>query len=399
MTRGRCARDGAPSHDRGSAPRTKEQPCPHPHDPGQATAAAVAVALVPSVAAVADAGRRRPRRAAPARPGRAAGGDLRRRPRVRRVLRRRPATAARDQAASSSRSPSQPVEGFSAIVDGRRHGEYLAMADNGFGTKANSLDFLIRAYYVEPDFKTAARRHPARSPSATTSSSAIPDGADRVPDRQRGHARAAADRRRHRPRVDAARPQRRPVGRRRVRPVDPALRRRRRAARGADRAARRPACRRTTRASAAQPATPAQQPGHRGDGDHAERPVPLRRARGRRSSPTPTERAGGSTSTTSATRPFTGTSGTYHVETPTSTFVADAQALDRHRLLVIERDGGRGLTAQFRTVYEVDLREVDADGTLAKTRGRRPRRDPRPRPRLAAADPRPATSASAIRSG
>jgi len=29
------------------------------------------------------------------------------------------------------------------------------MADNGFGNKANSFDFLLRAYYVTPDFKTA----------------------------------------------------------------------------------------------------------------------------------------------------------------------------------------------------------------------------------------------------
>jgi hypothetical protein len=47
------------------------------------------------------------------------------------------------------------VEGFSAIIEGRRPGEYLAMPDNGFGTKANSFDFLLRAYYVTPDFKTA----------------------------------------------------------------------------------------------------------------------------------------------------------------------------------------------------------------------------------------------------
>src|SRR4051794_32911817 len=33
--------------------------------------------------------------------------------------------------------PSQPVEGFSAIVSGRVPGEYLAMADNGFGAKSN----------------------------------------------------------------------------------------------------------------------------------------------------------------------------------------------------------------------------------------------------------------------
>ena len=52
-------------------------------------------------------------------------------------------------------TPSQPVEGFSGIVDGRRPGEILAMPDNGFGNKANSADFLIRAYYLTPDFKTA----------------------------------------------------------------------------------------------------------------------------------------------------------------------------------------------------------------------------------------------------
>jgi len=51
--------------------------------------------------------------------------------------------------------PSQPVEGFSSIVAGRTAGEYLAMPDNGWGGKANSVDFLIRAYYIRPDFKTA----------------------------------------------------------------------------------------------------------------------------------------------------------------------------------------------------------------------------------------------------
>ena len=29
------------------------------------------------------------------------------------------------------------------------------MPDNGFGAKANSRDFLIRAYFLRPDFKTA----------------------------------------------------------------------------------------------------------------------------------------------------------------------------------------------------------------------------------------------------
>ena len=52
-------------------------------------------------------------------------------------------------------TPSQPAIGYSGIVDGRSPGEYLAMPDNGFGNKANSRDFELRAYYITPDFKTA----------------------------------------------------------------------------------------------------------------------------------------------------------------------------------------------------------------------------------------------------
>jgi len=45
----------------------------------------------------------------------------------------------------------QPVGGVSAVVDAGG-GEYLMMADNGFGTKGNSADFLLRLYRVRPDF-------------------------------------------------------------------------------------------------------------------------------------------------------------------------------------------------------------------------------------------------------
>jgi hypothetical protein len=48
----------------------------------------------------------------------------------------------------------QPVEGFSAVIAGDHPGTYLAMEDNGFGSKANSRDFLIRAYTIRPRFKT-----------------------------------------------------------------------------------------------------------------------------------------------------------------------------------------------------------------------------------------------------
>ena len=75
-------------------------------------------------------------------------------------------------------TPSQPVEGFSAIVEGREQGEYLAMPDNGFGGKATSRDFLIRAYWIHPDFKTAGGRHRQVNPDRrrTSSNSVIPIG-------------------------------------------------------------------------------------------------------------------------------------------------------------------------------------------------------------------------------
>ncbi len=34
-------------------------------------------------------------------------------------------------------TPSQPVEGFSALIAGRQRGEYLGLLDNGFGAKDN----------------------------------------------------------------------------------------------------------------------------------------------------------------------------------------------------------------------------------------------------------------------
>ncbi|MET0292112.1 MAG: esterase-like activity of phytase family protein [Steroidobacteraceae bacterium] len=47
----------------------------------------------------------------------------------------------------------QPVQGFSAVIPGASKGTYLVMADNGFGTKANSPDALLRVYTVRPDFE------------------------------------------------------------------------------------------------------------------------------------------------------------------------------------------------------------------------------------------------------
>ena len=49
--------------------------------------------------------------------------------------------------------PSQPVQGFSALLHAGS-GTFWAMPDNGFGTKENSADFLLRVYRVRPDFET-----------------------------------------------------------------------------------------------------------------------------------------------------------------------------------------------------------------------------------------------------
>src|SRR5262245_8189413 len=50
----------------------------------------------------------------------------------------------------------QPVQGISAVLRAE-DGGYLVMADNGFGTKANSADFLLSVYRVTPDFATRSR--------------------------------------------------------------------------------------------------------------------------------------------------------------------------------------------------------------------------------------------------
>ncbi|MBI5104986.1 MAG: esterase-like activity of phytase family protein, partial [Solirubrobacterales bacterium] len=50
---------------------------------------------------------------------------------------------------------SQPVGGFSALVDAPGKDVYYAMPDNGFGSKANSRSFLLRLYRVRAGWETA----------------------------------------------------------------------------------------------------------------------------------------------------------------------------------------------------------------------------------------------------
>jgi len=47
----------------------------------------------------------------------------------------------------------QPVQGFSAVLHGPRPDTFAVMTDNGFGTKSNSVDTLLRVYTMRPDFR------------------------------------------------------------------------------------------------------------------------------------------------------------------------------------------------------------------------------------------------------
>jgi hypothetical protein len=257
--------------------------------------------------------------------------------------------------------PSQPVQGFSGIVAGRRPGEYLAMPDNGFGTEANSRDFLIRAYYLTPDFKTA---HGGTGAVAVGEfiQFADPDGRYPYPLERADRLLTGGD-------------------------VDPE----------------------------------SIQRDHRGDlwlGDEfgpwilhfdaagllLEAPIHLPDGLVSPSHPT-----SGSTPTVAGSRGIeamaispdggelvvvlegavpgdpAASRRIYRYDTVTETwtrladyrvtapvgsegarFVADAQALDGHRLVVIERDNGSGATANYRRVYEIDLDRTGQDGAVLK---------------------------------
>ncbi|MEL7237774.1 MAG: esterase-like activity of phytase family protein [Planctomycetota bacterium] len=49
----------------------------------------------------------------------------------------------------------QPVQGISSMIAGDEDGTYLALSDNGFGSKANSADYILCVYEITPNFRTA----------------------------------------------------------------------------------------------------------------------------------------------------------------------------------------------------------------------------------------------------
>jgi len=48
---------------------------------------------------------------------------------------------------------SQPVQGFSALIEDGKRGRYLALSDNGYGARTNSADFLLRATRLRADLR------------------------------------------------------------------------------------------------------------------------------------------------------------------------------------------------------------------------------------------------------
>jgi hypothetical protein len=52
----------------------------------------------------------------------------------------------------------QPVQGFSAVLEGPTDDTFYVMPDNGFGQKGNSADALLRIYAIKPDFTVWTKR-------------------------------------------------------------------------------------------------------------------------------------------------------------------------------------------------------------------------------------------------
>jgi hypothetical protein len=263
--------------------------------------------------------------------------------------------------------PQQPIAGFSAVVAGREQGEYLAMPDNGFGSKANSVDFLIRAYYVRPDFKTARGGSGAIEVDADQGEFiefSDPDhligfpivnemtedrlltGADIDPESlQRGRdgdlwvgdefgpwiLHFDADGRLLDPPFETPGPL--------LSPSNPFL-------------AGRPPSQPNSRGYEAMAISP--------NGAHLYAALEGATV----AEPGSTRRSVFEFSVQNEA--FTGRVWNYRTEQP-GFMVADMWATDRHQLVVIERDGGRGLNAVFRNVYVVDRRVVDTGGALVKS--------------------------------
>jgi hypothetical protein len=256
--------------------------------------------------------------------------------------------------------PSQPVQGISAVLPAG-HDSFWVMEDNGFGAKANSSDFLLRVYRVTPSFETAGGGS-GTVPVGSFIQLRDPDGAIPWPIVNAGGERlltgADFDIESFRKARDgtlwfgdefgpfllhtsaAGRVLEAPIALPGVKsPDNPTL-------------------------AAAEAPTLASSKGFEGmaisrngrllypmlegaltaDADQSRRLISefsLRKGE------------------------YTGRRWAYKVEAPANS-IGDFTQLDAHRFLVIERDQNMGAAAAFKRIFEVDLRDVGADGFLVK---------------------------------
>lgn len=258
----------------------------------------------------------------------------------------------------------QPIPGFSGILR-RADGTILGLPDNGFGSKANSADYLLQLQVVKPNWKTAAASTgPADSGNAQiTKTIRLSD-----PFRVAGQILARADRQLTGADFDIESIQPGPLGTYFIGDefgpsvlwVD-----------GAGRLLRKP----TPLPGVKSPQSPrlaanetptlpasggfeamAQLPGGRYLLPITEKAVNADAGTNRRVIHQLDAWLGR----------YTGKTWDYRTDETTG-LVADAQALDASRLLILERDDFEGAKAAVKKVYAVDLRKKNDDGSLKKT--------------------------------
>jgi glycerophosphoryl diester phosphodiesterase len=255
--------------------------------------------------------------------------------------------------------PGQPIPGFSGVLT-ERDGTVLGLPDNGFGTKGNSADFLLAIHRVKADWRTA------RGGAGTI---AVRDTiALRDPDRKVPFALTREDRRLTGADFDIESIQRGDRGSFWIgEEFGPYLLHVDRTGKVLEAPVPLPGVKSPQSNELAPGETPNLPPSA---GYEAMAAMP-----GGRTLLPILEKA--LTTEADQTRHrvqefdtrrsrYTGRTWTYRTERP-DTVVADAQALDHRRLLVLERDNFGGPQAQIKKLYVVDLRRTDATGALVKT--------------------------------
>ncbi|MDO9354677.1 MAG: esterase-like activity of phytase family protein [Solirubrobacteraceae bacterium] len=258
----------------------------------------------------------------------------------------------------------QPIPGFSGILQ-EPDGTILGLPDNGFGAKANSADYLLQLQYVEPNWKTAA---PPTSPR--TSGNARVKRTVRLSDpwKLAGFPLARVDRQLTGADFDIESIQPAPLGFHwigdefgpSVLLVDPW-------GRLAAKPIPLPGVKSPFSPQLAVGETPTL-PASGGFEAMAQLPggrylLPITE-KALTADPDPSRRVIHQLDT--LRHRYTDRTWTYRTDEPTG-LVADAQALDGHRLLILERDDFEGAKAAVKKVYAVDLRVTGADGSLTKT--------------------------------